>query len=136
MKIIGIFALFTLSTIVEGALWAAAVQPVILTLGAIFTAIDQDVLDVQSIEWKRYLPFINKQDKQEAAQEAQDASKKKKVEQDRDPADYISQKAEQKIEKATGTNNKQTWNNLKPEEWPEWADRDADLLMYPGEEEE
>ena len=74
MKLIGIFALFTLSTIVEGAIWAAAVQPVILTLGAIFTAIDQDVLDVQSIEWKRYLPFINKLDKQDKkeAQEEED----------------------------------------------------------------
>ena len=62
MKLAGIFVLFTLNAIVEGAFWVAAVQPVILTLGAIFTVIDQDVLDVQSVEWKRWLPFINKQD--------------------------------------------------------------------------
>ena len=46
MKLAGIFVLFTLNAIVKGAFWVAAVQPVILTLGAIFTVIDQDVLDV------------------------------------------------------------------------------------------
>ena len=54
-----IFALLSLFVIVEGAWWAAAVQPVILSLGAVLSAIDQDVLDVQSIEWKSLLPFIN-----------------------------------------------------------------------------
>ena len=57
MNLINIFALFTLSVIVKSAWWAAAVQPVILSLGAIFSAIDQDVLDIQ------WLPFVNKSDK-------------------------------------------------------------------------
>ena len=40
-----IFALLTLIVFVKGAWWAAAVQPVILSLGAVLSAIDQDVLD-------------------------------------------------------------------------------------------
>ena len=48
MKLISIFALFTLSSIVKGTWWAAAVQPVILSLGAVLTALDLD-LDVQPI---------------------------------------------------------------------------------------
>ena len=40
-----IFALLTLIVIAKGAWWAAAVQPVILSLGAVLSAIDQDVLD-------------------------------------------------------------------------------------------
>ena len=46
MKILLIFALFALSVVVKGSWWAAAVQPVILGLGAIYTAIDLDVIDV------------------------------------------------------------------------------------------
>ena len=40
MELKVIFALYTLSVIVKGAWWAAAVRPIILSLGAIFTAID------------------------------------------------------------------------------------------------
>ena len=57
MKLIDIFALFTLSVIVKSAWWAAAVQPVILSLGAVLSAIDLDVLDVQPVKWKNWLPF-------------------------------------------------------------------------------
>ena len=49
MKFTGIFALITLSIMVEGAWWSIAVQPVILSLGAILGALDLDVLDIQSI---------------------------------------------------------------------------------------
>ena len=52
MKLRDIFVLFTLSVIVKGAWWAAAVQPVILGFGAILSAIDSDVLDTQPTEWK------------------------------------------------------------------------------------
>ena len=55
-KLLGTFALFKLS----GAWWIAAVQPVILSLGAILAAIDLDVLDLQPFELKIKLPFINK----------------------------------------------------------------------------
>ena len=55
MKLIDILALFTLIVMVQGTFWASAVQPVILSLGAVLTAIDLDVLDG--------LPFITKQDK-------------------------------------------------------------------------
>ena len=40
MKLRDIFAIFTLSFMVKGAWWAAAIQPVILGFGAILTAID------------------------------------------------------------------------------------------------
>ena len=62
MKLESIIALFTLIVMVKGAWWAAAVQPVILTLGAVLGTIDKDVLDIQAIEWRNLLPFINKQD--------------------------------------------------------------------------
>ena len=52
MKLSDIFVLITLSVMVEGAWWAAAVQPVILGLGAVLASFDLDVLDVQSMEWK------------------------------------------------------------------------------------
>ena len=42
---------------VRGAWWAAAAQPVILSIGAILAAIDLDVLDIQPIEWKNWLKF-------------------------------------------------------------------------------
>ena len=48
MKLIFVFTLFSLSVLVNGAWWAAAIQPVILSLGAILTAIDSDVLDTQT----------------------------------------------------------------------------------------
>ena len=57
MKLSGIFSLFALNVIVKGAWWAAAVQPVILTLGAIQAALSLNELDIQSIEWKNFLPF-------------------------------------------------------------------------------
>ena len=60
MKSIDIFALFTLSVIVKGTWLAAAVQPVILSLGTVLAALDLDVLDVQPIKWKNFLPFTNK----------------------------------------------------------------------------
>ena len=47
-----IFVIFTLSVMVKGAFWAAAIQPLILSLGAILSAIDLDVLDVQPIKLK------------------------------------------------------------------------------------
>ena len=49
MKLKDIFALFTLSVIVKGTWWAAAVKPIILSLGAVLTAIDKDVLDIEPI---------------------------------------------------------------------------------------
>ena len=44
MKLSIIIALSTLSAIVKGLWLAAAVQPVLLSIGAIWAAIDQDLL--------------------------------------------------------------------------------------------
>ena len=60
MKLQSIFVISTLILIVRGAWWAAAVQPLVLGFGAILTALNQDVLDVESIELKGWLPFVNK----------------------------------------------------------------------------
>ena len=40
MKFIDIFVFLTLSVVVKGAWWVAAVQPVILSLGTILTALN------------------------------------------------------------------------------------------------
>ena len=50
MKLSDIFALLTLSVVVKGAWLAAAVQPFILSLGALYTTIDQNVLDMESLK--------------------------------------------------------------------------------------
>ena len=71
MKLITIFALFELTLLVECTWWAvaetfyswlktAAARPVILCLGAFFTALNSDVLDeLQPIEWKNWLALKN-----------------------------------------------------------------------------
>ena len=56
MNLRDIFALFTLCVMVNSAWWAAALQPVILSLGAVLSAVDKDVLDIQ------WLSFANKKD--------------------------------------------------------------------------
>ena len=42
MKSIFVFFIFTLSVIVEGAWWAAAMRPIILSFGAAFGALNLD----------------------------------------------------------------------------------------------
>ena len=69
MKLTLIFAILSLCVIVKGTWWAAAVQPVILSLGAVLTTINQDVLDVASIQLKTWLPFINKSEETPKEQE-------------------------------------------------------------------
>ena len=64
-----IFAVFTLGVMVKGTWWAAAVQPVILSLGAILAAVDPDI---QPIEWKNYLPFVNKDTEKESKEQTKD----------------------------------------------------------------
>ena len=66
MKLSIIFAQFTLIVIVKGAWWAAAVHPVVLGFGAVMSAINLDVLNLQSIELKNLLPFVNKQEESKA----------------------------------------------------------------------
>ena len=57
-------ALFALGEVVNCAWLAAAVQPVILSLGAIFAALDLDLqpmLDAQPIEFRNFFIFGNKE---------------------------------------------------------------------------
>ena len=64
MKLSSIVALFALSATVN-AFWTAAVQPVVLSIGAVFAAFGSDLLpmlDVQPIGLKRLLTFKNEKD--------------------------------------------------------------------------
>ena len=67
MKLRGIITLFTLCVIVEGAWWAAAVQPVVLSFGTMMAVVDLDVLDVHFLnifDWKKWvLPGKKKKEK-------------------------------------------------------------------------
>ena len=60
MKLRGIFALFAICVIVKGAWWAAATQPVIMSLGAVLTATNSDVLDVHSFDWREIYENLKK----------------------------------------------------------------------------
>ena len=53
-KIIGVLALLTLSSIVQGA-WVSLAQPIILTLGAAFSALDIDAAPVIDVNWLGWL---------------------------------------------------------------------------------
>ena len=48
---------------INGALWAAVtLQPVILSIGALFAALELDLqpmLDVQAIQWRKFMTFKN-----------------------------------------------------------------------------
>ena len=47
--------LSTLSVIVKGAWWAAAVQPIVMTLGATFAALNLDLQPILDINLKTWL---------------------------------------------------------------------------------
>ena len=49
MKFTVLFVIISLSVIVKGTFWAAAVQPFVLGLGAMLGTVDLDVLDVEPI---------------------------------------------------------------------------------------
>ena len=56
MKLLSIIALFTLCTIVRG--WVAYLQPIVLTIGAAFTALYNDaepILDIQPFKLPKWL---------------------------------------------------------------------------------
>ena len=62
MKTTCIFTIYTLIVIVKGSLWAAAVQPIVLTFGAAFTALNLDVQPLFDVNWKNFL-FSKEDDK-------------------------------------------------------------------------
>ena len=108
MKLKSIFALFTLIVMVKSAWWAAALNPVILSLGAVLGTIDKDVLDIQAIEWRNLLPFINKYDPEEMnledIEELIDAKEDKqtmeeKIKKEIEKNGYYSKEEEDKIDK-------------------------------------
>ena len=62
MKTSCIFVVFTLGMFVEGAFWAAAVQPIILSFGAAFAALSIDAQPFLDVDWKNLLIFKNDKD--------------------------------------------------------------------------
>ena len=70
MKLLCTLALFaTLSVTVNGWL-VSLVQPIILSFGAAFAALNVDLEPiVHTIEWKKLMPFITKQDSTEGKPE-------------------------------------------------------------------
>ena len=93
MKLRGILVLFAMIVMVKGTWWTAAVQPVILSLGAVLSAIDLDALDVHSIEFKKWLPFINKQKEMKPVSETTNTAAEEK------PVDAEAKKAEEENDK-------------------------------------
>ena len=73
MKLLIIFTLFALSVIVKGAWWAIAVQPVILSIGAVFAALDLDLQPILDVQPKL---LIFKSDKEAAAKVTNEDKKK------------------------------------------------------------
>ena len=74
MKLISILALYALSVMVNGAWWIAAVQPVILSMGAVFAALDLDLqpmLDLQpsDFNFKKLLIFKNEEEEEKNKKE-------------------------------------------------------------------
>ena len=60
MKLFTIIVLLALSAMVNGTWWAAAAQPIILSIGALFAALDLDLepmLGTQSNEWSKFMGF-------------------------------------------------------------------------------
>ena len=84
MKLTFIITLYSLIVIVKGAFWAAAVQPIILSLGAILAALDLEVLDAPSHEWK-FFPSIKRKKEVYAASSKDDDKKEEDEEVYRDP---------------------------------------------------
>ena len=57
---------FTISMVVNGAWWIAAFQPIVLSFGAAFAALNLDVLPQIDVDFKSLLVF--KSDKEEPVQ--------------------------------------------------------------------
>ena len=54
-----IFTVFTLTAIAKGAWWVAAAQPIILSFGAAFAALNLDVQPLLDIDLKKLMIFKN-----------------------------------------------------------------------------
>ena len=82
MRIREVFTLFALSVIVKGSLWAAAVQPIILSLGAMMAAVDQDVLNVHFFDWKSWFRPVVDEKRKEAKRAEKSVIEKEKSSQE------------------------------------------------------
>ena len=84
MKLSCIFTILALSNIVRGAWWAAAMQPIAVTLGAAFAAFNGDVQPLLDLDLKKLIIFKQEKDEterkeDEARKEAGSYNREKKV---------------------------------------------------------
>ena len=82
MKLLSIIVLFALCE-VGNCWWTVAAQPLILSIGALFAALDLDVqpmLDAQPIEWQKLLTFKNEKEKFKKKYRRRKPRRKPKVE--------------------------------------------------------
>ena len=54
-----------MSAIVKGAWWIAAAQPIILSIGAAFAALNLDIQPLLASDWKNMLIFKNDKDEKQ-----------------------------------------------------------------------
>ena len=136
MNLTYLFTIITLCVTVKGAWWAAAVNPVILSLGAIFGAVDLDVLDVQSIQWKSWMPFINKYTEKE--QESKDRLAKANIsvpDEDAPIKTMVRPKTEQEL-KDLKENLSPEWEAAKAEQDRWRAQKEAAEMAHKKRREE
>ena len=82
MKLLSIIVLFALCEM-GNCWWTVAAQPIILSIGALFAALDLDVqpmLDAQPIEWQKLLTFKNEKEKFKKKSRRRKPRRKSKVE--------------------------------------------------------
>lgn len=60
MKLSSIVALFTLSAVVRG--WAALLQPIVLSIGAAFTALNLELEPLLDLKFNKWLSSADKTD--------------------------------------------------------------------------
>ena len=57
MKKVCMFALFSFNVVVNGAWWFATIEPIALSFGAAFAALNLDLQPFLDINWKNLLVF-------------------------------------------------------------------------------
>ena len=58
-SIIVVFTVLILIEMVKGVWWAAAAQPVILSLGAVLGVLNLDLVEVEPTKWELFVPSFN-----------------------------------------------------------------------------
>ena len=60
-----VYTVFTLIAIAKGAWWLAAVQPVMLSFGAAFAALNLDLQPIIDVDWRKWNIFKQEKDEKQ-----------------------------------------------------------------------